>query len=44
MKTVQKSLMSAEQKIEIERRSVLYKQGKLKTSSWSQVKKRVRAS
>ena len=37
-----KSLMSSEQKIEIEKRSALYKQGKLKTSSWNDVKKRTR--
>lgn len=37
-----KSLMSAEQKSEIDKRSALYKQGKLKTSSWNDVKKRTR--
>lgn len=39
-----KSLMTAEQKSEIERRSVLYRQGKLKTSSWTEVKKRTRTA
>lgn len=39
-----KSLMSSEQKSEVERRSALLKQGKLKTSSWSDVKKRTRVS
>jgi putative addiction module component (TIGR02574 family) len=39
-----KSLMTSEQKSEIERRSALYRQGKLKTSSWSGVKKRTRTS
>ncbi len=39
-----KSLMTTEQKSEIERRSTLYKQGKLKTSSWAEVKKRTRAA
>lgn len=38
------SKMSSEQKSEIERRSSLYKQGKLKTSSWTEVKKRSRTS
>lgn len=38
------SLMSSEQKTEIERRSSLFKQGKLKTSSWADVKKRARTS
>ena len=37
-----KSLMSSEQKAEIDKRSSLYKQGKLKTSTWSDVKKRTR--
>jgi hypothetical protein len=37
-----KSLMTSEQKSEIERRSSLYKQGKLTTSSWRDVKKRTR--
>lgn len=36
------SLMTSEQKSEIEKRSALYKQGKLKTSSWDDVKKRTR--
>ncbi len=39
-----KSLMSPAQKSEIEKRSSLYKQGKLKTASWSEVKKRTRAA
>ena len=39
-----KSLMTPEQKSEIERRSSLYKQGKLKTGSWSEVKKRTRTA
>ena len=34
-----KSLMTPDQKSEIERRSLLYKQGKLKTSTWAEVKK-----
>jgi hypothetical protein len=38
-----KSLMSIEQKKEIEIRSSLYRQGKVKTSSWSEVKKRTRS-
>jgi hypothetical protein len=38
------SLMSQEQKSEIENRSSLYKKGKLKTSSWADVKKRTRAA
>lgn len=37
-----KSLMNDSQKTEIDKRSKLYKQGKLKTSSWEEVKKRVR--
>ncbi len=36
-----KSLMTPEQKSEIERRSALFRQGELKTSSWSDVKKRI---
>jgi len=39
-----KSLMSQEQKSEIENRSTLYRQGKLKTSSWTDVKKRTRTA
>ena len=35
-----KSQMTPDQKSEIERRSTLYRQGKLKTSSWGDVKKR----
>jgi putative addiction module component (TIGR02574 family) len=38
------SLMSKEQKAEIEKRSKFYRQGKLKASSWEEVKQRVRAS
>ncbi|MCA6435858.1 MAG: addiction module protein [Bacteroidetes bacterium] len=37
-----KSLMTSEQKSEIERRSALYRQGKLKTTSWNELKKRTR--
>ncbi len=37
-----KSLMSDEQKSEIERRSILYRQGALKSSSWTEVKKRTK--
>ena len=36
------SLMTTKQKSEIERRSALFRQGKLKTSSWADVKKRTR--
>ena len=39
-----KSLMTTDEKSEIERRSLLYKQGKLQTSSWTEVKKRTRAA
>jgi hypothetical protein len=39
-----KSLMTPDQKSEIDKRSSLYKQGKLKTSSWSEVKKRTRST
>lgn len=39
-----KSLMTTQQKSEIEKRSALYKQGKLKTSSWVDVKNRTRAA
>ncbi len=39
-----KSLMTTEQKLEIEKRSALYKQGKLKTSTWAEVKKRTRTA
>ncbi|WP_317899002.1 addiction module protein [Aurantibacillus circumpalustris] len=38
------SLMTDEQKTEIEKRSALYKQGKLKASSWEDVKKRSRTA
>jgi putative addiction module component (TIGR02574 family) len=38
------TLMTEEQKSEIERRSTLYRQGKLKTSSWTDVKKRTRTA
>ncbi len=37
------SKMSAEQKSVIEERSVQYRQGKLKTDAWSEVKKRTRS-
>lgn len=36
------SLMTLEQKVEIDRRPTLYKQGKLKASSWETVKKHTR--
>ena len=36
--------MTEEQQSEIERRSALIKEGKLKTSSWEDVKKRTKAS
>ena len=39
-----KSLMTSEQKSEIERRSALYRQGKLKTTSWNELKKRTRTA
>ncbi len=39
-----KSSMTTEQKSEIERRSMLYRQGELKTSSWSDVKKRTKTA
>jgi putative addiction module component (TIGR02574 family) len=39
-----KSLMTSEQKSEIERRSALYRQGKLKTTSWNELKKRTRSN
>ena len=39
-----KSLMTEAQKQEIEKRSVLYKQGKLPSSSWAEVKKRIRTA
>jgi hypothetical protein len=35
-----KSRMTPSQKTEIEKRSVLYKQGKLTLSSWNEIKKR----
>lgn len=38
------SMMTEEQQSEIERRSSMYKEGKLKTSSWEEVKKRTRIS
>ena len=38
------SLMTEEQKSEIESRSSMFKEGKLKTSSWEDVKKRTRIS
>ena len=39
-----KSLMTDEQKSEIESRSALYKQGKIKASSWTDVKKRTKSA
>ncbi|NDA64293.1 MAG: hypothetical protein EBX50_20030 [Chitinophagia bacterium] len=39
-----KSLMTTDQKAEIEKRSALYRQGKVKTSSWGDVKKRTRTT
>ena len=38
------SLMTNQQKSEIERRSSLFREGKLKTSSWADVKKRTQTS
>jgi Putative addiction module component len=38
-----KSLMSVAQKKEIENRSTLYRQGKIKTTTWSEVKKRAQS-
>lgn len=38
-----KSSMTSEQKAEIERRSILYKQGALKAFSWNEVKKRTKS-
>ena len=38
------SLMNEGQKAEIDKRSKLYHQGKLKTYSWDEVKKRTRAT
>ena len=38
------SLMTKEQKSEIDKLSKLYHQGKLKSSSWEEVKQRTRAS
>lgn len=38
------SLMSEEQKSEIDKRSLLYREGKSKTSSWNSVKKRTRSA
>lgn len=35
------STLSKEQKTELERRSTLYKAGKLKTYSWSEIKKEI---
>ncbi|MBI2966515.1 MAG: addiction module protein [Bacteroidetes bacterium] len=37
------SMLSDEQKKELDRRSKLYHQGKLKASSWEEVKQRTRA-
>ncbi len=41
-KVNKKSLMKPKRKAEIEKRSALYQQGKLKTSTWNEVKKRTR--
>jgi hypothetical protein len=38
------SLMTTDQKSEIERRSAVFRQGKLKTSSWVEVKKRTKSA
>ena len=38
------SLMTKEQKKEIDKRSKLFRQGKLKTSSWEEVVQRTRAA
>ncbi|MBI4945896.1 MAG: addiction module protein [Bacteroidetes bacterium] len=38
----EESMMSKEQKNEIDKRSKLFRQGKLKTSTWEEVKKRTR--
>jgi hypothetical protein len=35
--------MTSKQKSEVEKRSSLYKQGKLETASWSQARKRARS-
>ena len=40
----EESLMSREQKNEMDKRSKLYRQGKLKTATWEEVKKRTRTS
>ncbi len=39
-----KSLMSTLQKKEIDKRSLLFKQGKVSSSTWEEVKKRLRKS
>ena len=39
-----KSLMSKEQKVEIDKRARDYREGKLKTASWEEVKKRTRSA
>lgn len=39
----EESFMSKEQKNEIDKRSKLYRQGRLKTSSWEEVKKQTRS-
>lgn len=40
----EESMMSKEQKKEIDKRSKLYSQGKLKASSWEEVKNRTRST
>ena len=39
-----KSLMSKAQKVEIDKRARDYREGKLKTASWEEVKKRTRSA
>ena len=39
-----KSLMSKEQKVEIDKRARDYREGKLKTASWEELKKRTRSA
>ena len=39
-----KSLMSKTQKVEINKRAREYREGKLKTASWEEVKKRTRSA
>lgn len=40
----EESMMSKEQKNEIDKRSKFFRQGKLKTSTWEEVKKRTRTA